>query len=125
MAAAEKSAEPKPLRNACPSQERPVDLVHLAHQTMGDKDLEHEVLQMFMRQARKSLQEIGAAEPAAVAAAAHRLKGAAAAVGAFKVSAAAERLEAAAGDLGRQAALVAALGSAVVEAEDFILKLCR
>jgi len=42
-----------------PSRERPIDLVHLAKQTMGDKVLEIEVLQMFARQARNCLQEIG------------------------------------------------------------------
>ncbi|RWX75498.1 Hpt domain-containing protein [Neorhizobium lilium] len=121
MAAANIAFDLQPARMPCPSQDRPVDLVHLANQTMGDKDLENEVLQMFARQARKSLQEIAGAEPAAVTAAAHRLKGAASAVGAFKVSAAAGRLEAEAGD----AALQAAVGAAVVEAENFILKLCR
>jgi HPt (histidine-containing phosphotransfer) domain-containing protein len=121
MAAANIAPDLHPIRAACPSQDRPVDLVHLANQTMGDKDLENEVLQMFARQARKTLQEIAGADAPAVIAAAHRLKGAAAAVGAFKVSKAAQRLEADAGD----AALQAAVGAAVVEAENFILKLCR
>jgi HPt (histidine-containing phosphotransfer) domain-containing protein len=121
MAAANIAFDLQPARAACPSQDRPVDLVHLANQTMGDKDLENEVLQMFARQARKSLQEIAGTDAAGIAAAAHCLKGAAAAVGAFKVSAAAERLEANAGD----AALQANVGAAVVEAENFILKLCR
>jgi HPt (histidine-containing phosphotransfer) domain-containing protein len=112
---------PNNLGGACPSQCRPVDLVHLANQTMGDKNLESEVLQMFARQARKALVEIAGAEPAAVAAVAHRLKGAASSVGAFRVSAAAERLEGQADDAGLQASVSAA----VVEAENFILKLCR
>jgi HPt (histidine-containing phosphotransfer) domain-containing protein len=112
---------PSNLGGVCPSQCRPVDLVHLANQTMGDKNLENEVLQMFARQARKALAEIAGAEPAVVAAAAHRLKGAASSVGAFKVSAAAEQLEAKADDAGFQASV----GAAVVEAENFILKLCR
>jgi HPt (histidine-containing phosphotransfer) domain-containing protein len=121
MAAANIAFYPEPARTPCPSQERPVDLVHLAHQTMGDKDLENEVLHMFARQARRSLQEISDADPALVLAAAHRLKGAAAAVGAFKVASAAERLEADPSDT----ALQAAVGATVVEAQNFILKLCR
>ncbi len=42
---------------AMPLEDRPIDLVHLAKQTMGDKALEIEVLQMFARQARACLQE--------------------------------------------------------------------
>lgn len=104
-----------------PSQERPVDLVHLAKQTMGDKALEIEVLQMFARQARACLHEMSCGETKRVEAAAHRLKGAAGAVGAFRVAQAAETLEGNCGD----AANMAAVGVAVIEAENFILKLCR
>lgn len=104
-----------------PSQERPVDLVHLANQTMGDKALEVEVLQMFARQARACLQEMSCGDGTKVEAAAHRLKGAAGAVGAFRVYHAAEVLEGNCGD----AANMAAVGVAVIEAENFILKLCR
>jgi HPt (histidine-containing phosphotransfer) domain-containing protein len=112
---------PETLRGACPSQSRPIDLVHLATQTMGDKNLEVEVLQMFARQARRALHDMASADGTQVIAAAHRLKGAAGAVGAFKVSAAAERLE----DNGSDATLRAAVAAAVVEAENFINKLCR
>lgn len=106
---------------ACPSQSRPVDLVHLARQTMGDKELENEVLLMFARNSRRSLQDISEAEPAEAIKIAHRLKGAAAAVGAFGVSEAAAGVEATGGD----AAKLAGLAAAVIEAENFILKLCR
>jgi HPt (histidine-containing phosphotransfer) domain-containing protein len=112
---------PENHRGACPSQGRPIDLVHLANQTMGDKALEVEVLQMFARQARRALYEIGGADKAVAIAAAHRLKGAAGGVGAFRVSAAAERLEIDTND----AAAHAAVGAAVIEAENFINKLCR
>src|SRR5690606_4143311 len=61
---------------ASPSRSRPLDLVHLAVQTMGDKDLEAEVLQVFSRQARLALQEMGSADKAGMVAIAHRLKGA-------------------------------------------------
>ncbi|WP_105382654.1 Hpt domain-containing protein [Neorhizobium alkalisoli] len=112
---------PEHQRGACPSQSRPIDLVHLATQTMGDKALEVEVLQMFARQARRALQDLAGADTVATVAIAHRLKGAASAVGAFKVSAAAEKLE----DNGADSALKAAVGAAVVEAENFVNKLCR
>jgi HPt (histidine-containing phosphotransfer) domain-containing protein len=112
---------PETLRGGCPSQSRPIDLVHLATQTLGDKTLEIEVLQMFARQARRALHDIASADSAYVVAAAHRLKGAAGAVGAFKVSTAAERLE----DNASDASLRAAVAAAVVEAENFINKLCR
>ncbi len=112
---------PETLRGVCPSQSRPIDLVHLATQTMGDKALEVEVLQMFARQARRALHDMATPDTDAILAAAHRLKGAASAVGAFKVSAAAENLENNAGDT----ALRAAVSAAVVEAENFINKLCR
>lgn len=108
-------------KGPCPSKVRPIDLVHLAKQTMGDKALEIEVLQMFARQARSCLIEIGSGEAKRVVAAAHRLKGAASAVGAFRVSESADTLEGNAGD----AACMAAVGAAVVEAENFILKLSR
>lgn len=106
---------------ACPSKERPIDLVHLARQTMGDKALETEILQMFARQARCLVQEIATAEAATVAALSHRLKGSANAVGAFKVAATAQRLEAEPGDV----AAMAALHSSIIEAENFITGLCR
>lgn len=106
---------------SCPSKGRPIDLVHLATQTMGDKALEIEVLQMFARQARGCLGEIASGEAKRIVAAAHRLKGAASAVGAFRVSETADVLEANAAD----AAAMVAVGAAVVEAENFILKLSR
>jgi HPt (histidine-containing phosphotransfer) domain-containing protein len=114
-------AAPDNCKGPAPSQQRPVDLVHLANQTMGDKTLELEVLQMFARQARACLHDISSGDLKAVASAAHRLKGAASAVGAFRVSQAAEALEGNCGD----AANMAAVGVAVIEAENFILKLCR
>lgn len=108
-------------RGAAPSKERPIDLVHLAKQTMGDKALEIEVLQMFARQARASLQEIGSGSADRAKAGAHRLKGAASSVGAFRVAEAADAYECNMDD----AARMAAVGAAVADAENFILKLSR
>ena len=98
---------------------KPIDFDHLARQTMGDKDLEIEVLQLFSRNARAALHEI--ADDKAVRATAHRLKGAAQAVGAPAVSAAAAAVE----DQGKDSAAIAKLAATIVEAENFILKLCR
>jgi HPt (histidine-containing phosphotransfer) domain-containing protein len=112
---------PEATGNICPSQARPIDLVHLASQTMGDKGLEIEVMDMFSRQARRALQDMAGAETAKVRATAHRLKGAAAGIGAFRVSQAAARVEEDATDPAR----LVALSAAVVEAENFILTLCR
>ncbi|PKA41388.1 Hpt domain-containing protein [Rhizobium sullae] len=108
-------------KGPCPSKARPIDLVHLAKQTMGDKALEVEVLQIFARQARGCLNEISSGDAKRIQAAAHRLKGAASAVGAFGVFEAAEAIENNCSD----AANMAAVGAAVVEAENFILKLSR
>jgi HPt (histidine-containing phosphotransfer) domain-containing protein len=108
-------------KEGCPSQSRPIDLVHLAGQTMGDKALETEVLQMFARQSRRLVQDMAAADPAARRMSAHRLQGSAKGVGAFRVAAVAEALEAQPEDT----ALLASLHAAVVEAENFILGLCR
>lgn len=106
---------------ACPSKGRPIDLVHLANQTMGDKALELEVLQVFARQARELIKDIAVSDAAGREAAAHRLKGAARAIGANAVARTAETLE---NDCMSPAA-IAAVGAAVVDAENFILKLCR
>lgn len=100
---------------------RPIDLIHLARQTMGDKGLELEVLQMFARAARESMKELAVSEGQVRAAVAHRLKGSAQAVGATVVSKTAEALEENPAD----AIALAAVAAAVVEAENFILKLCR
>lgn len=106
----------------CPSQNRPIDLVRLAKQTKGDKALEMEVLQMFARQARGCLQAFGnPASTEAREAIAGRLKNAANAVGAYAVAAAATEVEV----RGNEPAAIAAVAAAVVEAENFICKLCR
>lgn len=106
---------------ASPSRSCPIDLVHLARQTSGDKELELEVLNMFAKQARVCMNELADGQEDAVCKTAHKLKGAALAIGAFNVSNAAEQVEAHAVD----AACIAQLGAAVLEVENFILKLSR
>ncbi|SIQ13526.1 HPt (histidine-containing phosphotransfer) domain-containing protein [Rhizobium sp. RU20A] len=104
-----------------PSQARPIDLVHLANQTMGDKALEIEVLQMFSRQSRQLMKDIAGADTEGRKSASHRLKGASLAVGAHAVARAAEAIE---NDPATDSHL-AELSVAVLEAEHFVLKLCR
>jgi HPt (histidine-containing phosphotransfer) domain-containing protein len=112
---------PDNARGASPSKARPIDLVHLARQTMGDKALEAEVLRMFARQIRVCLHDIGGGDPDKVKAALHLLKGSAHAVGAFPVAEAAAACEARAGD----PADLAGIAAAVLDAENFILRLSR
>jgi HPt (histidine-containing phosphotransfer) domain-containing protein len=112
---------PDNYRGFTPSSNRPIDLVHLARQTSGDKALELEVLHTFARQARTCMTELATGEKEQICRTAHKLKGAALAIGAFTVSEAAERVEAHADEAGE----IAKLGQAVVEAENFILKLSR
>ena len=78
-----------------------IDETHLARMTLGDRRLEREVLEIFVRQTTIMLNRIVGAEPALAAAAAHTLKGSARGIGAWRVARAAELLEqAATGDGG-------------------------
>ncbi len=87
--------------------DRPIDLVHLARTTLGDRALEREVLQLFDRQSSILIARMRTAAPAAVAALAHTLKGSARGIGAWRVARAAELLE-----------LASASGKATSEALD-------
>lgn len=76
------------------ARSRPIDLVHLAKQTGGNRSLEEEVLQMFLRQAHKlarQMEQVCDCDERKLAA--HNLKGAARAVGAFNVANCAGELE--------------------------------
>jgi HPt (histidine-containing phosphotransfer) domain-containing protein len=77
--------------------DRPIDLVHLARTTMGDRSLEREVLQLFDRQASVLVGRMRAAAPGGIAMLAHTLKGSARGIGAWRVARTAEALEAACG----------------------------
>ena len=99
----------------------PIDLAHLQRMTLGDAHLEQEVLAMFAAQAVGLMDEL-ASLPGNVPELAHKLKGSAQAIGAFRVAEAAEWLETAGHDAG-QALMV--LNEAVAEARtsiDGILK---
>ena len=73
-----------------------IDFAHLARMTLGEKNLEAEVLCLFDRQAGVLLARMRAAPPAAVAAFAHTIKGSARGIGAWQVAEAAEAIERAA-----------------------------
>src|ERR1700744_2239715 len=76
-----------------------IDGDHLERMTLGDRRLEREVLELFVRQTGIMLNRIPGAEPALAAAAAHTLKGSARGIGAWRVARAAEFLEHAASAL--------------------------
>lgn len=65
---------------------RPIDMVHLARQTMGDRGLEQEVLHLFAQQAVTVRKQISGASPAERIRLAHGLKGSAKGVGAFAIA---------------------------------------
>jgi HPt (histidine-containing phosphotransfer) domain-containing protein len=76
-----------------PFDDGAIDLAHLQRMTMGDEQLEHEVLAMFAAQSASLLADLASLPPDA-AALAHTLKGSARAIGAFQVAEAAEAFEA-------------------------------
>jgi HPt (histidine-containing phosphotransfer) domain-containing protein len=106
---------------------RAIDLVHLARQTGGDEQLEHELLALFAEQCDRQIQVIrSAGEMMKRQDAAHTLKGAARAVGAWHVADAAERVEAALGALqsrGTATMEIETLSAAAREARDVIASL--
>jgi HPt (histidine-containing phosphotransfer) domain-containing protein len=65
---------------------RPIDLSHLSKQTMGDRELEREVLGMFVEQAQTVRRQIGDAAVKERLFLAHSLKGSARGVGAFAIA---------------------------------------
>lgn len=70
-----------------------IDEDHLGRMTLGDRRLEREVLEIFVRQAALMLGRIRCAKPETAAMAAHSLNGSARGIGAWRVAQAAEKLE--------------------------------
>jgi HPt (histidine-containing phosphotransfer) domain-containing protein len=106
------------------SDERPIDLVHLARMTLGDRGLEREVLQLFVRQAAVLLDRMEAADADTVVMLAHTLRGSAQGLGAWRVAATAEAIERAA-DVEALSRAQACLRAAVEEASSVITDLLR
>jgi HPt (histidine-containing phosphotransfer) domain-containing protein len=109
------SAEP------APEPSRPVDLTHLARQTFGQRELEQEVLRLFLRHTSLQLERLKAAgDIAGQRAAAHFIKGSARGIGAWQVATAADIVERFPDPDGEA---IRTLSSAVEEANAFITTL--
>ena len=103
-----------------------IDRGHLSRMTFGDRHLEHEVLELFNRQAQLLLARMRGGDKAAVAALAHTLKGSAVGIGAGPVAAAAEAAERAAiAPAGDVSLAVDRLAAAIEEARTLIAVLLR
>jgi HPt (histidine-containing phosphotransfer) domain-containing protein len=80
-----------------PASDRAIDLVHLSRQTLGDRDLEVELLSLFEKQAAQVIQRLkqasGNGERRWKHDLAHTLKGSARAVGAGRVASVAQAYE--------------------------------
>ena len=100
---------------------RPIDLAHLSKQTMGDRDLEHEILGMFAEQAQAVRRQIGSAEVKQRLFLAHSLKGSARGVGAFAIAECACAIE----DSPTDRIVVKRLVRLIDEACDFIASISR
>ncbi len=82
----------------CPSGRRPIDLVHLARQTSGNRGLETEVLGLLMRHLELFDHRLEIAGEDECRFIAHALKGTARNIGAFPLADAAQRFESSALD---------------------------
>ncbi|BCH24678.1 histidine kinase [Mesorhizobium sp. L-8-10] len=105
-------------RKACT---RPIDLAHLSRQTLGDREIEREVLDLFVQQAVSVCDQLGAASPVERLRLAHALKGAARGVGAFAIADCVGRIETQPDDSGA----VRHLSALIEEARDFIASISR
>ncbi len=102
---------------------RPVDLVHLAKYTMGNRALEREVLTLFTKQSLIYLDRLrNAADKQTWCEAAHTLKGSARGIGAWQVADVVVSLEHLSGKNagGEKAVLVETLCDTIDEANGFI-----
>ena len=100
---------------------RPVDLAHLARQTMGDRALEQEVLALFVQQALAVRDKILDADVKERLLLAHGLKGSARGVGAFAIADCAAVVEGQPDDL----RTLRRLGVLIEEVRDFIAAISR
>ena len=87
----------KPIEKAL--SEAPVDLVHLARHTLGNRELEQEVLQLYCRQSACYVRRLRVADTAEErCAAAHIIKGSSRGIGAWRAARLAEAVESAYAD---------------------------
>jgi HPt (histidine-containing phosphotransfer) domain-containing protein len=104
-----------------PSRGRPIDMVHLAKQSCGDKSLETEILHLFRQQLALCVDQIMATSGRERKIVAHTIKGSARAVGAFGLARVAAHIE----ETPHDAALVNELGLEIARVRDFIAGLSR
>ncbi|MDQ2634170.1 MAG: Hpt domain-containing protein [Pseudomonadota bacterium] len=100
---------------------RPIDLAHLSKQTMGDRDLERDVLGLFADQAKSVRKQIESAEIKQRLFLAHALKGSARGIGAFAIAECAGAIE----DSPTDRLVVKRLVRLIDEACDFIASISR
>lgn len=99
----------------------PVDLTHLGRYTLGNVELEREVLALFSEQALATLDTLRkATSPRAWREAAHTLKGAALAVGAWQVATCGQQAEVAEFSASSRDAILPRLEQAIAEARSYI-----
>ena len=107
--------------SSVPSTIRPLDLVHLARQTGGDRALENEILQLFRQQIGLCAGQLKMTSGRERKLIAHNIKGSARAVGAFGLSRIAAQIE----DAPSEVRLIAAVETEVARIRDFIAGLNR
>jgi HPt (histidine-containing phosphotransfer) domain-containing protein len=113
---------PRDLDAAVPEPSaKPVDLAHLSRQTMGNRALEIEILQLFEAQSRQLMHLVLVGRTAEERRrAAHTMRGSARGIGAWRVARLAEAVEHAGLVPGQVHGLLAELESAVDEANLYI-----
>jgi HPt (histidine-containing phosphotransfer) domain-containing protein len=95
-----------------------LDLEHLSNQTLGNRDLEREVLELFVRHSNEQLERLtGSTSESERREYAHAIVGAARAIGAFEVARIAAEIER---NRGAVDAELAELAAAVRRTCDFI-----
>jgi HPt (histidine-containing phosphotransfer) domain-containing protein len=104
-----------------------IDLDHLGRMTLGERDLEREVLQLFEQQAAMLLHRMTVETPRTVAALAHTMVGSARGIGAWKVADAAAAVQGLADGPGpaRLTAAMNRLSAAVAETQSAIAERLR
>ena len=98
---------------------RPIDLVHLSHYTLGDSTLEREILQLFRAQSRIYLDRLRDSDSKGDwFEAAHTIKGSARGIGAWQVAEFAEAAEMS--KAGKSKSVLAALETSINEVNAYI-----
>jgi HPt (histidine-containing phosphotransfer) domain-containing protein len=116
-------AEARSAEEGRKASSRPVDLVHLSRYTLGERELEQEVLELFCSQSLIYIERLREARSDKDwKDAAHTLKGSASAIGAWRAAAAAESAEALSGEALSQgrALRLREIESSVREAKTYI-----